>query len=346
MVKSYSTNQIPIDSSPPETATPSSTNKRRWKELGHKIKHGFLTADLEQLEQEEMMEQHISVDANTDAVRIITPPSTGNRTIYPVSLKSAGQNILWSELEFALIETANQFLKDELKANRLSRDSILRAKRQWQARNRPQVVEFYYDQPTQYELVISNLRTVELYSDYSQDAIMLNSVLHQWKILVRELSVKTLCMPDSIVRRWIHDGRRVLELLGASHQCLSKFDKISTLCVSVINSHEKERAKQRKASGTSDKYGSHRRSVSDGSQQTTHIHEAALMAQRLFCTQDEAPPMPTPTSLVSASRKVTPQERIVAREARQTQGHNRSLNGHHHSKSLSSAENRGRFYLD
>ncbi|KAK5955751.1 hypothetical protein OHC33_003392 [Knufia fluminis] len=360
MVKSMSTNQIPDRPSPPKTSTPISTNKRRWKEVSYKIRHGFLTADLEQLEQEDMMEQYATsaTDGANDDVHIITPPASRQRTVFPVSIKSSGQSKLWSELEYMLIETCNSFLKEELEAGRLSRDSIIRTKRQWQARNRPQVIEFYYDQAAQYDLIIANLRTVQLYSDYAQDAIMMNSVLHQWKILIRELSVKTLCMPDSIVRRWLHDGRRVLELLGASQITLSHLDRLSSLCLAVIGSAEKERAKGRTRANTTDTHRSHRRSASDGSQNTLFLHEQNLVRGQ----ETQPPPLPTPTSMTSASRKVTPQERRVAQAHTQTQtgrnnneakhfvfshGHRHPVSpGHGHSRSLGQNEDRGRFVFD
>lgn len=312
MIKSMSTNQIPTikTPSPPKATTPSSTNKSRWKDLSHKLRHGFLTADLEQLDQEELMEQYNANNTRSE-LRLVTPPSTHDRLTFPVSIKSSGQSKLWAELEYMLIETCNAYLKNEYERQRLSRDSVLKIKRQWQERNRPEVVEFYYDQTTQYELVISNLRSIQLYSDYSQDAMMLNSVLHQWKILVRELSVKTLCMPDSIVRRWLHDARRVLELLGAAQDVLVNMDKLTSLCMAVIGSAEKERAKKRQEENMGEipvvhpeVPAGHRRSVSDGSQRTLPKHESAL----LHGIDGEAPPLPTPSSSSSGSRKPTPQE--------------------------------------
>jgi len=358
MVKSMSTNQIPSEPALPKAETPASTNKRRWKDLSNKLRHGFLTADLEQMEQENMMEQYATNqgDGIEDDIRIITPPPSRQRTVFPVSIRSSGQSKLWSELEYMLIETCNCFLKEELEHGRLSRDSILRAKRQWQARNRPQVIEFYYDQATQYDITIANLKTVRLYSDYAQDAVMLTSVLHQWKILIRELAVKTLCMPDSIVRRWLHDGRRVLELLGASQITLSHLDRLSSLCLAVIGSAEKERAKTRHRAGTTNTQGSHRRSASDGSTHTLSLHEQALLRGQ----ETPPPPLPTPTSTSSASRKVTPQERRIAQARTQkgpgsheakhfvfTHGHGHPIGpGHGHSRSLGQNGDIGRYAFE
>lgn len=317
--------------------TPASANKRKWKELSNKVRHGFLTADLAQLEQEEMMEQYSS---NGD-IQILTPPPSHPRFTPPVSIKSSGQSKLWSELEYMLIKTCNTFLKDELEHDRLSRESIIRAKRQWQARSRPQVIEFYYDQATQYEIIIDNLRTIKLYSDYAKDAITLNAILHQWKILIRELSVKTLCMPDSIVRRWLHDGRRVLELLGAPQITLAHLDRLSGLCFAVFGSAEKQRAKQRSRADTTD---SHRRSASDGSQNTLLIHEQALLNHGMSGSL-QVPPLPTPRSTGNGARKVTPQEQRIAQQARKSTERDRSAlsGGRGASKSLSSAERRTRF---
>lgn len=328
MVKNMSVNQIPIEPSPPKTQTPTSTSKRKWKEFGHKLRHGFLTPDLEQLAQEDLMEQYTQPNDSRGAEHEITPPSTNERTAFPVSIKSSGQSKLWSELEYMLIETCNTFLKDELEGDRLSRDSILRTKRQWQARNRPQVIEFYYDQATQYDLVFANLPTVKLYSDYSQDAIMLKSVLHQWKVLIRELSAKTLCMPDSIVRRWLHDGRRVLELLGASQITLANMDKLTSLCMAVIGSAEKERAKTRVKNKITDTQGSHRRSVSDSSTTTLHKHERELMRG-----MENFLPLPTPMFQRGAETM-----KRQAREAQQQQQQQHSFISRYDQRNGTSAQ--------
>lgn len=341
MVKSMSTNQISDGVESPMQDANSSANKRKWKELSNKLRHGFLTADIEQLEQEEMMEEY----TNHSAVHILTPPPSRRRGPLPVSIKSSGQNKLWSELEFMLIEASNNFLKDELEHGRLSRESIIRTKKQWQAHGRPQVIEFYYDQATQYDIIIANLRTVKLYSDYAEDAIMLNSVLHQWKILIRELSVKTLCMPDSIVRRWLHDGRRVLELLGAPSISLAHLDRLSGLCFALFSSAEKDRVKQR---GRSDTTQSHRRSASDGSQNTLAMHEQALMEHGMSGGM-QAPPLPTPRSTGNVSRKVTPQEQRLAQKARKSTEKERAMlinGGRKSSKSLTSADERSRFVIE
>jgi len=351
MVKIMGASQSPNEPAPPKTNILTSTNKRRWRELSHKFRHGFLTPDLDQLDQEEMMERYAvnEFDGVNEGIRIITPPASRQRIAFPVSIKSSGQSKLWSELEYMLIETSNSFLKEELESGRLSRDSILHTKRQWQAKNRTQVIEFYYDQATQYDLIIANLRTIQLYSDYAGDAIMLNSVLYQWKILIRELSVKTLCMPDSAVRRWLHDGRRVLELLGAPQITLSHLDRLSSLCLAVIGSAEKGRAKARVRAGATDVQGNHRRSASDGSQHTLFLHEQALLRGR----KTSPPPMPAPGSVSSAGRKVTPQEQRIADTHGQTQNGNLSheakhfvfRHGHGLSRSLGQSENRSRFLV-
>lgn len=335
-----STNQMSENTPPSMQNTPNSTNKRKWKELSNKLRHGFLTADLEQLEQEEMMEQY---STNND-VQILTPPPSRQRSSFPVSIKSSGQSKLWSELEYMLIETCNTFLKEELANDRISRDSVIRAKRQWQSRSRPPIIEFYYDQATQYEIIIGNLRTIKLYSDYAEDAIILNSVLHQWKILIRELSVKTLCMPDSIVRRWLHDGRRVLELLGAPQITLAHLDRLSGLCFAVFGSAEKQRAKQR---GRADTTNSHRRSASDGSQNTLYIHEQALMNNGTPGNV-QVPPLPTHRSMGNVTRKVTPLEQRLTQQARKSMEKDRFVftSGQPFSKSFTPTEEKGRFALD
>lgn len=114
-----------------------------------------------------------------------------------------------------LLITANRFLVQESEKGRLSSASLAKVHEAWTSLNRPQVVQFQYDQLTQRELIMSNLKTVQFHGECAQDAVVLNSALHNWKTMAKEMSIRTFCAPDSVIRKWLHDAHKIFEMLGA-----------------------------------------------------------------------------------------------------------------------------------
>lgn len=154
----------------------------------------------------------------------------------PISLDPPTQARLYSEVEVMICVTANTFLVRQYEAGRISEESIKRVTNFWGSKNRPQVVEFQFDQATQRRLILSNIRTLSFDGESSTNPILLHSNLHNWKAVVKEMSVRTFCAPDSAIRKHMHDIHKLLEMLGAHDATLLAFEEQWSYGLDNINS--------------------------------------------------------------------------------------------------------------
>ncbi|KAL4756397.1 uncharacterized protein BDW70DRAFT_164541 [Aspergillus foveolatus] len=145
-----------------------------------------------------------------------------------VSLDAAAQSKLYSEMEMMICVSANQFLMQEYAGGRISEESIKRINKFWGSKNRPGVVEFQYDQATQRQLILSNIRTLHFNGESSTNPVALHSNLHNWKAIVKEMSVRTFCAPDSVIRKHMHDIQKLLDMLGAPIATFLAFEELQT----------------------------------------------------------------------------------------------------------------------
>ncbi|KAL5332396.1 hypothetical protein BJX70DRAFT_393019 [Aspergillus crustosus] len=148
------------------------------------------------------------------------------RTTVPISLDPTAQAKLYSEMEVMICVSANRFLVEQFNRGRLSRDSIRKVNSFWDSKNRPEVVEFQFDQATQRQLILSNIRTLHFNGESSTNPVLLHSNLQNWKAVVKEMSVRTFCAPDSVIRKHMHDIQKLLDMLGAPIATFLAFEEL------------------------------------------------------------------------------------------------------------------------
>ncbi|CAI7677665.1 unnamed protein product [Penicillium pancosmium] len=145
----------------------------------------------------------------------------------PVSLTSSQQSKLYAELEVMICTTANDFISNQYYDGRVSRQSISKVYDFWSSKNRPRVTGFRFDQATQRELIMANRRSLRFAGESSTNPIMLESNLSNWKKIAQEMNVRTFCLPDSAIRKHLHDTRNLLDMLDASLDTLQQFRDVS-----------------------------------------------------------------------------------------------------------------------
>ncbi|KAE8385592.1 hypothetical protein BDV23DRAFT_176147 [Aspergillus alliaceus] len=155
----------------------------------------------------------------------------------PISLSPPVQAVLYSELEVMICVSANAFLVQQYKEGRLSGESIKKIKDFWGSKNRPQVVEFQFDQATQRRLISENKKSLRFHAESSTNPVLLSSNLHNWKAIVKEMSVRTFCAPDSVIRKHLHDVYKLLDMLGAPVATLVVFQKLHMRTLSLMGDH-------------------------------------------------------------------------------------------------------------
>lgn len=110
---------------------------------------------------------------------------------------------------------------------RISSESIRKTNDFWGSKNRPRVTEFRFDQATQREIIMANRRMLNFTGEYITNPILMHSNLRNWKAIAREMSIRTFCLPDSAIRKHLHDIQKLLEMLNAPLSTLEAFHAIN-----------------------------------------------------------------------------------------------------------------------
>ena len=159
------------------------------------------------------------IDFASIASRLQSPSKSKSKfpikTKFYVSLSPPIQARLYSEMELMIVATANEYLQGQQSEGRMSIEALGRVLENWMSKNRPQVIEFLFDQATQRELVLLNMRTFRFFGQNGENLIAINRMMQQWKALARDMSVRNFCTPDAVVRKNLVDAYKVLEMLGA-----------------------------------------------------------------------------------------------------------------------------------
>ncbi|KAL2818198.1 hypothetical protein BDW59DRAFT_175266 [Aspergillus cavernicola] len=175
--------------------------------------------------------QHVEEIAG-DVVKVSSIPFTPRqpkvlpKATVAISMDRTAQAKLYSEMEVMICISANRFLFEQYNHGRLSKESIRKVNNFWGAKNRPEVVEFQFDQATQRQLILSNIRTLYFSGESSTNPVLLNSNLQNWKAVVKEMSIRTFCAPDSVIRKHMHDIQKLLDMLGAPIATFLAFEEL------------------------------------------------------------------------------------------------------------------------
>ncbi|KAI9723961.1 MAG: hypothetical protein M1812_000679 [Candelaria pacifica] len=163
---------------------------------------------------------------------------------FPVSLNPLAQAKLYSEVELMICATANSFLLNQKRHGLMSIESITKIVDHWKNRGRPQVIEFQFDQQTQRDLVLYNIKAFRFCGPQADDALAINSMMHSWRSVAKEMSVRTFCTPDSVIRKHMFDIYKILELLGAPEVTFLAFQDISVKTAIAMRDAQRRRDAQ------------------------------------------------------------------------------------------------------
>lgn len=158
--------------------------------------------------------------------------------------------IIYAELELLIVTQVNRYLMEQHEKARISADSVTKTVTYWRSKNRPQVLEFMFNQVTQRDLILYNISTLQFGEKYHHNNVKLNGVLSQWKALVKEMNVRTFCHPDSMVKQHVLVTRKICELVNARSEAYIALGQLEDLVKTLITNAETERQKRRMLLGT------------------------------------------------------------------------------------------------
>ena len=171
---------------------------------------------------------------------------TSLQSTLPVSLDPPYQAKVYAEMELMICVTANQYLIREVAAGRVSAESVSKICSYWSSKNRPQVIEFHYDQATQRDLILYNLTTLKFHGESAKNPVTLSATMYNWKTMAKEMSVRTFRAPDSQIRKHMHDAHKILEMLGAPLVTFLAFQELQLKTLAKINDGVKKMEEKRR----------------------------------------------------------------------------------------------------
>lgn len=158
-----------------------------------------------------------------------------------MSLSPPAQAKLYAEVELMICATANQYLNVQQGEGRMSVESLTKVTQWWASKNRPQVIEFMFDQATQRDLVLYNIKTFRFYGPNADNILSMNTMMQSWKALAKEMSIRTFCTPDLVIRKQMHDTYKILEMLGAPLVTFLAFQEIQVKALALMEEEKKKR---------------------------------------------------------------------------------------------------------
>jgi hypothetical protein len=168
-------------------------------------------------------------------------PETPLNKKTPISLDPPAQAKLYCEIELMICVTANNYLLQQRREGRMSVEALTKVTEAWKNKGRPQVIEFQFDQATQRDLVLYNLKTFRFYGDRAENVITINSMMFGWKTIAKEMSIRTFCYPDSMIRKHLHDIYKILELLGAPLTTFLAFQELQVKTLNLMRDEQQKR---------------------------------------------------------------------------------------------------------
>ncbi|KAK2763288.1 hypothetical protein FQN54_009924 [Arachnomyces sp. PD_36] len=176
------------------------------------------------------------------------------RSTFPISLDPPTQARVLSEVEVMICVTANKFLLQQYAEGRMSVESVAKIMNYWTSKNRAQVLEFQFDQATQRDLVLYNIKTFRFYGEASTNIFALNGAMYNWRAVSKEMSVRTFCHPDSAIRKLLHDTHKILEMLGAPLVTFLAFQELQVKTLAQIKEEQMKNLQPSKDHGVTKEY--------------------------------------------------------------------------------------------
>ncbi|TPX26783.1 hypothetical protein DIZ76_012245 [Coccidioides immitis] len=190
----------------------------------------------------------------TTSIAFQSKSSTPAISKCPISLDPPTQAKLYSEMELMICVTANKFLMDQYREGRMSAESVTKIINFWTSKNRPQVVQFQFDQATQRDLILYNIKNFAFHGECAANSVLLNATLYNWKIITKEMNVRTFCYPDSVIRKHMHDTHKILEMLGAPCVTFLAFQEIQVNALALMKQEQERRINFSRDHGVTKEY--------------------------------------------------------------------------------------------
>ncbi|ETS79149.1 hypothetical protein PFICI_09002 [Pestalotiopsis fici W106-1] len=131
-----------------------------------------------------------------------------------ISLSPREQSLIYCELEYALSEALDLYVKSQHNGGRLNPDKLKAISDKWFSKGRPRVLGFRYDLETQLDLVTLHIDEFRFYGHAQLSDSAVAGLLAVMKGNARTMRVRHLAQPDAVVAKHILDAQALMRMLG------------------------------------------------------------------------------------------------------------------------------------
>ena len=146
-----------------------------------------------------------------------------------------------------LTTVINDFLVEEMHAGLMDINNLTRITKQWAQKGRPQVLDFHFDLATQAELLKVHADVFRFHGEGGNDGMRQAVMFNCLRGLVRELSIRTFCAPDSVIKKIMHDSWRVIEMMGAKIDVFMLLQRLQGVTLQKMKEAAKKRVEAENA---------------------------------------------------------------------------------------------------
>ncbi|KAK7755887.1 hypothetical protein SLS62_002174 [Diatrype stigma] len=141
-------------------------------------------------------------------------------TAIVISFNPRAQAMVYCEIEWALSQTLDMFVKVQHNKGRLNLSKLKRIDDAWAALGRPRVLGYLYDLETQANLVLVHAESgeFEFYGPQRFDNVAIIACLRGFIADARQIQLRTYCYNDVVVAKHLLGARRLMTILGAMPQ--------------------------------------------------------------------------------------------------------------------------------
>ncbi|KAF4120973.1 hypothetical protein GMORB2_2459 [Geosmithia morbida] len=164
-----------------------------------------------------------------------------------ISLDAREQSLLYGEMEFHMTDALNTYMTTQFERGRMSTDKLKKIDDAWRSQSHLPVVGFRYDLATQIDLVTLHKDHFD-FPGFRDD--QLNNITHLLRDMgtdARAMSVRTFCLPDSLVARHIIHAQSLFDLVGAAqtkHDALAEIASFFQVCIGRVKAQEATRLEE------------------------------------------------------------------------------------------------------
>ncbi|KAK4197934.1 hypothetical protein QBC40DRAFT_179899, partial [Triangularia verruculosa] len=135
----------------------------------------------------------------------LTSPLQGqsNNSRLVISLTPREQSLIYCELDYVIAAALNDYIVSQLNCGRVDLTIMKKISDDWAKRGLAKVTGFRYDIETQLSILRAHIEVFKFYGNQATTLPAMFGVIDSMKNSAREMRVRTYCLPDVVIAKWM-----------------------------------------------------------------------------------------------------------------------------------------------